>query len=100
MSDQLRFKFKLHGGARPRLALEAVLPGRGIIGVLGESGSGKTTLLRCLAGLERAEGELYLGDECWQSAKTFKPSHKRSLAYVFQEASLLPHLSAAQNIQY
>ncbi|MDO8466443.1 MAG: molybdenum ABC transporter ATP-binding protein [Gallionella sp.] len=73
----------------------------GIIGLFGPSGSGKTTLLRCIAGLERVNtGALQVKDEVWQSGENFMPVHKRPLGYVFQEASLFPHLSVKKNLEY
>jgi molybdate transport system ATP-binding protein len=73
----------------------------GIIALFGPSGSGKTTLLRCIAGLERtANGRLQVKDEVWQSSENFMPVHRRPLGYVFQEASLFPHLSVRQNLEY
>lgn len=83
------------------LDVDLTLPGQGVTVLFGASGSGKTTLLRCLAGLERAQrGELSVGGECWQSETVFVPTHRRSLAYVFQEPSLLPHLTVAGNLDY
>jgi len=77
------------------------LPGRGVTALFGHSGSGKTTLLRCIAGLERAPGGyLDLAGEVWQDADRFLPTHRRPLGYVFQEASLFPHLSARGNLEY
>ncbi len=77
------------------------LPGRGVTAIFGQSGSGKTTLLRCIAGLEKAEhGFLSFKGEVWQSDRTFLPTHKRPLGYVFQEASLFPHLSVLGNLRY
>jgi molybdate transport system ATP-binding protein len=77
------------------------LPSRGVTVLFGPSGSGKTTLLRCLAGLEEAQhGELSCGDEVWQSGAIFVPTHRRPIGYVFQEASLLPHLSVEGNLHY
>ncbi|TAN79891.1 MAG: molybdenum ABC transporter ATP-binding protein [Gallionella sp.] len=73
----------------------------GVIALFGPSGSGKTTLLRCIAGLEpAAKGELQVKDEVWQSGANFLPVHRRPLGYVFQEASLFPHLSVRQNLEY
>src|SRR3989338_7174672 len=73
----------------------------GVIALFGPSGSGKTTLLRCIAGLERtANGMFQVKDEVWQSGANFLPVHRRPLGYVFQEASLFPHLSVRQNLEY
>ena len=83
------------------LDVDIKLPGRGVSALFGHSGSGKTTLLRCLAGLERApDGYLAVGGEVWQEGTAFVPTHKRPLGYVFQEASLFPHLSVRRNLEY
>lgn len=73
----------------------------GVIALFGPSGSGKTTLLRCIAGLEpTARGALQVKGEVWQSGEKSMPVHRRPLGYVFQEASLFPHLSVRQNLEY
>jgi molybdate transport system ATP-binding protein len=76
------------------------LPGRGVTALFGPSGCGKTTLLRCIAGLERASGSLTVNEHLWQDATHFVPTHQRAIGYVFQEASLFPHLSVRGNLQY
>lgn len=79
------------------------LPGRGVTALFGHSGSGKTTLLRAVAGLDRHPGGyLCVNGKLWQDAarKLFVPPHQRSLGYVFQEASLFPHLTVAGNLQF
>jgi molybdate transport system ATP-binding protein len=81
------------------IAFEAPL--RGITAVFGPSGSGKTTLLRCVSGLSRLSGELMIGNEVWQDQRgTFLKPHERPIGYVFQEASLFPHLSVRKNLLY
>ncbi len=75
-------------------------PAVGVTALFGPSGSGKTTLLRCIAGLERAVGTLHVNGATWQDDTTFVPVHKRPLGYVFQEASLFPHLSVRANLEY
>jgi len=82
------------------LEVDLSLPHRGITALFGHSGSGKTTLLRCIAGLERTQGFLSVNGEVWQDAKRFLPTHRRPLGYVFQEASLFPHLSVLGNLTY
>lgn len=77
-------------------------PDSGITVLFGASGSGKTTVLRCVAGLERAQGYVIVEDMEWQNdeKKIFLPTWERPLGYVFQEASLFPHLTAGQNIEF
>lgn len=85
------------------LNVQFTIPGQGVTAIFGPSGSGKTTLIRCIAGLERADnGMLIVNDICWQEEQRgfFLPTHKRPLGYVFQEASLFPHLSVRKNLEY
>ncbi|MEW6646570.1 MAG: molybdenum ABC transporter ATP-binding protein [Pseudomonadota bacterium] len=100
MSDDILARFQLDW---PGFALDVdlTLPGRGVTALFGHSGSGKTTLLRCIAGLERAPGGyLAVDGAVWQDGRHFLPTYRRPLGYVFQEASLFPHLSARGNLEY
>ncbi|TFZ03127.1 molybdenum ABC transporter ATP-binding protein [Ramlibacter henchirensis] len=83
------------------LDVDVTLP-RGITVLYGPSGSGKTTVLRCVAGLERAQGEVRVAGRTWQDdvSGEFLPPWQRPLGYVFQEASLFPHLTVAGNLRY
>lgn len=83
------------------LDVDVTLPGRGVTAIFGRSGSGKTTLLRCVAGLHKVvNADCFFAGECWQHATTFLPTHKRPIAYVFQESSLFPHLTVLKNLEY
>jgi len=83
------------------LDVDLTLPAQGVTALFGHSGSGKTTFLRCIAGLERApQGRLIVDGEVWQEAGRWVPTHKRPLGYVFQEASLFPHLTVMGNLRY
>jgi molybdate transport system ATP-binding protein len=83
------------------LDVDLELPARGVTALFGHSGSGKTTLLRCIAGLERApQGQLQVLGDIWQSNNQWLPTHQRPIGYVFQEASLFPHLTVMGNLQY
>ncbi len=82
------------------LDVELQLPERGVTVLFGPSGCGKTTVLRCLAGLEKPRGHLVVNGEVWQDAQTCQPVHRRPVGYVFQEASLFPHLSVKGNLQF
>jgi molybdate transport system ATP-binding protein len=83
------------------LDVDLDMPGRGVTALFGHSGSGKTTLLRCIAGLERVPGGvLSVNGEVWQDDAVFLPTFKRPLGYVFQEASLFPHLNVRRNLEF
>ena len=77
-------------------------PMLGITAIFGPSGCGKTTILRCLAGLRHLPGQLRVGGQVWQddSERIFRKPYQRSVGYVFQEASLFPHLSVRRNLLY
>ena len=84
------------------LTVKQQLSTSGLTGIFGPSGCGKTSLLRCIAGLEQANGEIAVNEQVWQSSRHSKwlaPS-QRNIAYIFQEARLLPHLSIEDNIRF
>lgn len=100
MRNDIHARFR-HGWPGFTLDIDLTLPGRGVTALFGSSGSGKTTLLRCVAGLERApQGRLSVAGEVWQDEVRWVPTHKRPLGYVFQEASLFPHLTVLGNLRY
>jgi molybdate transport system ATP-binding protein len=92
---------RLHG-ARGAFVLDAAfaVPAEGITVVRGPSGSGKTSLLRAIAGLDHMTGHVRINNEIWQDGTVFVPPHKRHAGYVFQEASLFPHLDVRGNLDY
>ena len=89
---------KYYGGVR---ALEkadlTVMPGR-IHGILGENGAGKSTLIKIMAGVVAPdEGRLLLEDREVSFASPAAAAAS-GIACVFQELSLIPDLSVADNI--
>ena len=77
------------------------VPARGVTALFGPSGCGKSSVLRCIAGLNRLKtGFCAVGGDVWQDAQIFRPVHQRPIGYVFQEASLFPHLSVHRNLMY
>ncbi|NVK73145.1 MAG: molybdenum ABC transporter ATP-binding protein [Oceanospirillaceae bacterium] len=83
------------------LEVDLQLPNKGVTALFGQSGSGKTTLLRCIAGLEKNhQSNIYLNKEAWQAGNHSLAAHKRPIGFVFQDANLFPHLTAAQNLQF
>jgi ABC-type lipoprotein export system ATPase subunit len=70
--------------------------------VTGPSGSGKTTLLHLLAGLELPDaGEITVdGTSLTSLDRTARAALRREkIAYVGQQAGLIPHLSALENVE-
>lgn len=70
------------------------------VALAGQSGSGKTTLLRILAGLEKANGTLKVGDEVWQEDSFVIPVQKRKIGFVFQDYALFPNMSVEENLLF
>jgi molybdate/tungstate transport system ATP-binding protein len=65
--------------------------------LLGPSGAGKTVLLEVIAGLRAADSGIVTINQ--QNVSDVLPEH-RSTALVYQDYSLFPHMTAAENIAY
>jgi putative ABC transport system ATP-binding protein len=69
--------------------------------IMGPSGSGKSTFLACVAGLERpTSGRVLLeGADVthWDEARRTRMRRDR-IGFVFQDFSLIPYLTAAENV--
>jgi len=66
--------------------------------IVGENGAGKSTLMKVLAGaLPRDSGEILL-DGVAADARSPLAAHRLGIRAVYQEFSLVPHLSVAENI--
>ena len=90
-------------GRETRSALDAAdlsVHARERLSLIGRSGSGKTTLLHVLGGLvEPTSGKVeWKGRPLGALDATGRRRH--GLAYVFQGANLLPHLSAFENVAF
>src|SRR3974390_2696802 len=99
--DVIRAEFR---GALGKFTLDVgfTAPAKGVTALFGPSGCGKTTVLRCIAGLLRLnDGVCEIDGDVWQARNgAFLTTHRRPLGYVFQEASLFPHLSVRRNLLF
>jgi putative ABC transport system ATP-binding protein len=71
------------------------------VAIMGPSGSGKSTLLRLAGGLERPTlGRVLLrgNDLASMDEDQLALARRREVGFVFQEANLLPSLTAAENV--
>ncbi|NTW48787.1 MAG: ATP-binding cassette domain-containing protein, partial [Chlorobiales bacterium] len=71
--------------------------------LFGKSGSGKTTILRSLAGLETPDkGTIKVGNDVWfdSEKKINLPVQRRRIGFVFQNYSLFPNMTVAENLGY
>lgn len=72
-----------------------------IVGIVGPSGCGKSTLLRLIAGLEEpTDGSIEIAGQTVVNDATFVPPDRRGVGMVFQDYSLFPHLTVAENIEF
>lgn len=66
--------------------------------LLGKNGSGKSTLVKCFAGaISPTSGSFYLDDQKLSFSSTSEANEK-GFATVYQEMSLVPSLTVAENI--
>lgn len=71
------------------------------VAIMGPSGSGKSTLLNILGGIDRpSQGEVYIEGERidTMSEKQLLDVRRRKVGFVFQEARLIPSLTALENV--
>ena len=67
-------------------------------GLVGENGAGKSTLVKILAGVHRADAGRLLIDGEEAIFDNAKQSQAAGIAIIFQEPTLFPDLSVAENI--
>lgn len=68
-----------------------------LVSILGPSGSGKTTTLRLIAGFEHPDSGTITIDD--YDVTRLSPA-ERHIGYVFQDYTLFPHMSVAENVGY
>ncbi len=88
---------KAYGATLAVNDLDLVVEAGDLVALLGPSGCGKTTTLRMVAGFEQPDaGSIRIG----ASEIAHLPPHRRKLGMVFQNYSLFPHRTVAENIGF
>lgn len=92
---------KQYGAKTAVDGVDLELHGDDVLALVGPSGCGKTTLLRSIAGLLGLEaGAIRIGGLVVDDAKHRLSPEKRNVGLVFQDHSLFPHLSVADNVAF
>jgi ribose transport system ATP-binding protein len=89
---------KRYGGVRALEKADLTVREGRIHGILGENGAGKSTLIKIMAGVVQPdEGRMILDGEAIRFA-TPAAANRAGIVCIFQELSLIPDLSVADNI--
>ena len=95
---ELRGIAKRYGGVRALEDVDFVCQAGSIHAVLGENGAGKSTLIKIVSGVVQPDtGEIRLGGELVRFAGP-SAANRAGIVAIFQELSLVPDLSVADNI--
>ena len=95
---ELRDATKLFPGVRALDAVNLNVRPREVVGLIGENGAGKSTLLKVLTGIYHLDkGELLINGKATR-LKSPRHAFDHGVGMVFQEQSVIPTLSVAENI--
>jgi rhamnose transport system ATP-binding protein len=94
----VRHAVKGFGGVPALRDGSLAVPAGRVVGLLGENGAGKSTLVKAIAGINQLDGGQMLLD-----GKPYEPAgprdaESRGVAVIYQEPSLFPDLTIAENI--
>jgi rhamnose transport system ATP-binding protein len=89
---------KSFGAVRALVDGDIELYGGEVHGLVGENGAGKSTLVKILAGVHRPDAGRLMIDGEEAIFDTAKQSQATGIAIIFQEPTLFPDLSVAENI--
>ncbi len=95
---QLHGLRKVYGGVVALDAVDLVIEKGKVHAILGENGAGKSTLIKILAGVTASSaGEIVIDGQVYRP-RDARDAARQGIACVFQELSLIPDLSVADNI--
>ncbi|MEU8001901.1 sugar ABC transporter ATP-binding protein [Catellatospora sp. NPDC049111] len=95
---EVRGLVKHYPGVKALDGVDLVVHQHEVLGLAGENGAGKSTLLKALVGLVTPDaGEIYVRGEAVK-LRSVVDAADHGIGMVFQEQSLVPNLTAAENI--
>ncbi|GAA4704278.1 ribose transport system ATP-binding protein [Promicromonospora umidemergens] len=95
---EVRGLVKSYPGVKALDGVDLVVRQHEVLGLAGENGAGKSTLLKALVGLVRPDGgEIWVRGEKVR-LRSIVDAADHGIGMVFQEQSLVPNLTAAENI--
>ncbi|HSU01476.1 MAG TPA: sugar ABC transporter ATP-binding protein [Nocardioides sp.] len=95
---EVRGLVKHYPGVKALDGVDLVVHQNEVLGLAGENGAGKSTLLKALVGLVRPDaGEIWVRGEKVR-LRSVVDAADHGIGMVFQEQSLVPNLTAAENI--
>ena len=90
--------YKRFGGVQALAGASLSVDAGEVVGLLGENGAGKSTLVKALAGLHTLdEGTITLDGAPFQQGSP-RLAREQGIAIIYQEPSLFPDLSLAENV--
>ncbi len=95
---EVRGLVKHYPGVKALDGVDLVVQQHEVLGLAGENGAGKSTLLKALVGLVKPDaGEIHVRGEQVR-LRSVVDAADHGIGMVFQEQSLVPNLTAAENI--
>ena len=95
---EVRGLAKRYPGVKALDGVDLVVRQHEVLGLAGENGAGKSTLLKALVGLVKPDaGDIYVRGERVR-LRSVVDAANQGIGMVFQEQSLVPNLTAAENI--
>ncbi|HJV96655.1 MAG TPA: ATP-binding cassette domain-containing protein, partial [Albitalea sp.] len=89
---------KSFGGTRALDGVSFDLAAGEVHAIVGENGAGKSTLMKILSGAVMPDGGTVRLDGAPYRPRDPMDARRRGVAMVYQELSLAPHLTVAENI--
>ncbi len=95
---EVRGLVKHYPGVKALDGVDLVVKQNEVLGLAGENGAGKSTLLKALVGLVKPDaGQIWVRGEKVRLRSVVEAANQ-GIGMVFQEQSLVPNLTAAENI--